>query len=81
MSEIILVILTLLLLAINAHCNNSPTIRHTINGPIEGIQKTSIMGQKYYAFFSVPYAEAPITGTDPYSGKQVNRRFKVQIMI
>lgn len=87
MSEAILVLLTLILLALNVHVHyvfvqsgDPPTIRRTTNGPVEGVQRSSIMGQNYYAFLSIPYAEAPITGIDPYSGKQVDRRFKVRIM-
>lgn len=89
---ICLVLLALLLLAINLRGENPPTpqslpnpptlstpptIRQTTNGPIEGIQQTSRLGQTYYAFHSIPYGEAPITGIDPYTGKPVDRRFKV----
>lgn len=55
-----------------------PTIRQTWNGPVEGVELLSSLGQKYYAFKGIPYAEAPITGTDPYTGEQVDRRFKVR---
>lgn len=55
----------------------SNEVRRTANGDVKGKTKTSSLGQKYYAFRSVPYAEVPITGTDPYSGKKVDRRFKV----
>lgn len=58
-------------------CWGVPTIRQTLNGPVEGLVQTSILGQIYYAFRGVPYAEAPITGIDPYTEKQVDRRFKV----
>lgn len=54
----------------------SPTVRLTANGPVQGILKTSSLGQNYYAFKGIPYAEAPITGVDPYTGKVVDRRFK-----
>lgn len=77
---VFLVLLPLLLLAINLRGDymlTPPTIRLTTNGPVEGIQQTSKLGQTYYAFHSIPYAEAPITGIDPYSGNQVDRRFKV----
>lgn len=63
-------------LAINV-LGNLPTIRQTLNGPVEGIEQTSAMGQKYYAFLGIPFAEPPITGLDPYTGDQVDRRFKV----
>lgn len=69
----ILVLFPLLSLIV---CDSNP-IRRTANGPVEGIELTSLMGQKYYAFRSVPYAEAPITGKDPYTGEEVDRRFKV----
>lgn len=52
-------------------------VRQTANGPIEGTIKTSSLGKQYYAFMGIPYAEVPITGVDPYSGEQVDRRFKV----
>lgn len=65
------------ILILNVHCNPS-TIRQTQNGPIEGVEMTSSLKQKYYAFKGIAYAEPPITGTDPYTGKQVDRRFKVR---
>lgn len=58
-------------------CCELPTIRNTSNGPVEGIEQTSSLGQKYYAFRGIPFAEPPITGRDPYTGEQVDRRFKV----
>lgn len=54
----------------------SPTVRLTANGPIQGVVKTSSLGQNYYAFKGIPFAEAPITGLDPYTGEEVDRRFK-----
>lgn len=56
---------------------DSLTVRQTTNGPIEGIEKATSLGQKYYSFRGIPYAEAPITGKDPFSGEEVDRRFKV----
>lgn len=70
------VVLFILLLVRNMSCD-SPTVRQTANGPVEGIELISSLGQKYYAFRGVPYAEPPITGIDPYTGKNVDRRFKV----
>lgn len=71
------VLLSFLLLVFRVSSNDSlPTIRQTENGPVEGIEKFSSLGQKYYSFRGVPYAEPPITGTDPYTGEQVDRRFK-----
>lgn len=52
-------------------------VRQTANGPLEGIDEISSLGQSYYAFKGIPFAEPPITGTDPYTGKRVDRRFKV----
>lgn len=66
---------------INVLCNSSPIIRQTLNGPVEGIEQTSLLDQKYYAFRGIPFAEPPITGKDPYTGEQVDRRFKVRKMI
>lgn len=57
----------------------SPIIRQTRNGPVEGIEQTSKLGKKFYAFRGIPFAEPPITGTDPYTGEKVDRRFKVRI--
>lgn len=68
----------LILLATIVHCSPPPTIRRTINGPIEGVVLNSSLGQPYYAFKGVRYAEAPITGPDPLSGAEVDRRFKVK---
>lgn len=68
----------LLLFTLGVHCNPA-TLRQTLNGPVEGVERISIMGQKYYAFEGIPYAAPPITGTDPYSGEQVDRRFKVLV--
>lgn len=53
------------------------TIRQTTHGPVEGIEETSVFGQKYYAFRGIPYAAPPITGIDPYTNQKVDRRFKV----
>lgn len=69
--------LSFLSVILNVRCN-PPTLRQTTNGPIQGIELTSSLGQKYYAFKGIPYAEPPITGTDPYTGEQVDRRFKVR---
>lgn len=73
---------TYLLLALsinilNVVSSSSPTIRQTLNGPVEGIVQTSVLGQSYYAFLGIPFAEPPITGVDPYTGGRVDRRFKV----
>lgn len=54
-----------------------PTIRQTLNGPVEGIVQTTALGQKFYSFRGIPFAEPPITGIDPYTGEEVDRRFKV----
>lgn len=65
------------LLVVQSVCCNSPTVRQTANGPVEGIELVSSLGQKYYAFKGVPYAEPPITGNDPYTDEKIDRRFKV----
>lgn len=70
------VLFAIILSAFRVYCIPS-TLRQTLYGPIEGVERTSILGQKYYAFEGIPYAEPPITGIDPYTGKQVDRRFKV----
>lgn len=74
MFEIILV--SFLLFTKNIYCD-TPTLRMTTNGPVEGIEQISILGQKFYSFRGVPFAAPPITGIDPYTGKFVDRRFKV----
>ena len=63
------------------HCVycNSPTLKQTSNGPVEGIELISSLGQKYYAFRGIPFAEPPITGIDPYTGEEIDRRFKVRL--
>lgn len=70
-------LLIVLFTVANVYCN-SPTIRKTYNGPVEGIEEISSLKQKYYAFKGIPFAEPPITGTDPYIGARVDRRFKVR---
>lgn len=61
--------------------NSSPLLRQTTHGPVEGVELTTSLGQKYYAFRGIPFAEPPITGIDPYTGEQVDRRFKVRCNI
>lgn len=76
MYRILYVLVQFALVMLNVHCT-LPTVRQTANGPIEGVEITSSLRQKYYAFKGVPYAEAPITGKDPNTGEEVDRRFKV----
>lgn len=76
MFDLSLVSLPVLLVIQSVYCN-SPTVRQTANGPVEGIELNSSLGQMYYAFKGVPYAEPPITGGDPYTGENIDRRFKV----
>lgn len=54
-----------------------PLVRETINGPVEGIEKLSSLGQTYYSFKGIPFAEPPITGKNPHTGEMVDLRFKV----
>lgn len=75
--RVIYVPLAILLLVLNVVSSISPTIRQTLNGPVEGIVQTSVLGQLFYAFLGIPFAEPPITGIDPYTGERVDRRFKV----
>jgi len=35
-------------------------IVQTHAGPVQGIKKTSLMGDNYFAFFKIPYAKPPI---------------------
>lgn len=63
-------------LASLVYCN-SLTIRQTNNGPVEGLEETSVLAKKYYSFRGVPYAEVPVTGFDPHTFAEVDRRFKV----
>lgn len=56
---------------------DSPLVRQTTNGPVEGLEQISSLGKKYYTFRGIPFAEPPISGTDPYTGETVDRRFKV----
>lgn len=68
------------LFKVNVYCIQSNLVRMTENGPVQGIEKTSALGQKYYSFRGVPFAAPPITGVDPYTGLKVDRRFKVRIL-
>lgn len=61
----------------SVYCDFGATLRQTSNGPVEGTERISSLGQKYYSFIGIPYAEPPITGSDPYTGEHVDRRFKV----
>lgn len=65
------------LFVLSVQCNHL-LVRQTANGPVEGIEQTSSLGQKYYSFKGIPFAEPPITGEDPYTGEKVDRRFKVR---
>lgn len=60
------------------HWNVLPTIRQTSNGPVDGIVQISALNQRYYSFQGIPFAAPPITGIDPHTGEQVDRRFKVR---
>lgn len=79
MKESMCILLSLIFLVINVYCA-PPTVRQTNHGSVEGIEQTSSLGQKYYAFRGIPFAEAPITGKDPYTGEEVDRRFKVCLL-
>lgn len=74
---ILICLLSILLLVLGVSSNNLPTIRQTTNGPIEGLEEISSLGQKYYSFRGIPFAEPPITGLDVRTGRAVDRRFKV----
>lgn len=78
MNKLVCVLLSLLLMVLNVCCDTM-TVRETSAGPVEGIAQTSSLGRKYVAFRGIPFAESPITGTDPYTGEQVDRRFKVRL--
>lgn len=60
MRELIIFVSLSLLLQVGSVRSNSHTIRQTVNGPIEGILETSVLGQKFYAFQGIPFAEPPI---------------------
>lgn len=77
MHKIILVSLFFVSLVLTVH-GLLPLIRQTTNGSVEGIEQISSLGQKYYAFRGIRYAEPPISGIDPYNGEKVDRRFKVK---
>lgn len=72
-----LIFVSLLLFTKNVCCG-TPTLRMTTNGPVKGIEETSMLGQNFYSFKGIPFAAPPITGIDPYTGEYVDRRFKVQ---
>lgn len=71
-----LIFVSLLLFTQNVY-GSTPTLRMTTNGLVEGIEQTSILGQKFYSFRGIPFAAPPITGIDRFTGKFVDRRFKV----
>lgn len=77
MSGLRYILLTLSFLLYNVRVH-SLLVRLTPNGYVKGIELASAFGQRYVAFRSVPYAEPPITGKDPYTGRTVDRRFKVR---
>lgn len=77
MQNLVEVLLLLLFLYSSDVGCNKPLVRQTANDPVEGIAQTTSLGQQYYAFKGVPFAETPVTGKDPYTGEQVDRRFKV----
>lgn len=76
MRKMIYVFLSLLISALSVSCEQ-PLVRQTANGPVEGVRQTSSLGRGYYTFKGVPYAEPPITGKDPNTGEEIDRRFKV----
>lgn len=76
MCRIILVSLFFIFI-LTVQCSSS-TVRQTTHGLVEGTEQISSLGQKYYAFKGIPYAEPPITGIDPYTSERVDRRFKVE---
>lgn len=78
MCQSILGWLSILVLLLSVSSNDLPTIRQTTHGPIEGLELTSSLGQKYYSFRGIPFAEPPITGIDLHTGGEVDRRFKVR---
>lgn len=61
----------------NGTHSDSPLIRQTTLGLVEGIENKTSLGLKFYAFRGIPFAEPPITGIDPCTGEWVDRRFKV----
>lgn len=67
----VLLVFSLLLSAVRSNI-----LRNTENGKVKGKEDISSLGQKYYAFRSVPYALPPINGFDDDIGV-INRRFKV----
>lgn len=71
--------LLLFVLIVSSERVSSSIVRQTANGPVAGIEKISSLGQNYYAFRGIPFAEPPITGMDPYTGEEVDRRFKVKL--
>lgn len=75
MQTIVIAFVLFRTLFLSVRCES--VVRQTLNGPVEGIEKTSSLGQQYYSFKGIPYAEPPITGKDPYTDEQVDRRFKV----
>lgn len=81
-SFLVSVSVSIVLFALSVNSNDCPsTIRQTANGPVEGLERISSLGQKYYSFRGIPFAEPPITGTDPYTGQLVDRRYKAPVSL
>lgn len=36
------------------------TLVHTTNGPVQGVKKTSLLGDEYLSYQRIPYAEPPV---------------------
>lgn len=73
---VISVALSFQLLVLNVCCDDV-TVRYTENGPVEGTELLTSLGQQYVAFKGIPFAEPPVTGTDLHTGEWIDRRFKV----
>lgn len=75
---LIFVIICILLVFFFFKYHYSPLIIQTTHGPVQSAKYMTVFEQKCHLFIGIPYAAPPITGIDPYTGKEVDRRFKVR---
>lgn len=75
---LIFVIICILLVFFFFKYQYSPRVIQTTHGPVQSVKYVTVFEQECHGFYGIPYAAPPITGIDPYTGEQVDRRFKVR---
>lgn len=76
---VILVVVIICMLSLFFFLKNRYTslVVQTTHGPVESVKYMTRIEQKCHHFMGIPYAAPPITGIHPYTGEEVDRRFKV----